>query len=226
MLTDSLEGSKYLRILDLSRHGLTDKDLGNLSKVLSTCQLEHLNLGNNNISDQGLAVLASLSIPGGSLQTLDITRNQGCTQEGFCHLLKLVKDNPRLDSLHCQFEEGLSPETRHFLDFNKSGRSLLGQAGHNVPLSLWPVVLERANGIFHDEADHKEKAANVIFHLLQGPQPTGTLLSVLLSEGKLSKDPPSIPTRSRTLLHEFDGNAAGVVGLPFGGRGAKRKREQ
>jgi hypothetical protein len=169
MLTDSLEGSKYLRILDLSHNGLTDKDLGNLSQVLSTCQLENQNLGNNNISDQGLAVLASLSIPGGSLQTLDITRNQGCTQEGFCHLLKLVKDNPRLDSLHCQFEEGLSPETRHFLAFNKSGRSLLGQAGHNFPLSLWPVVLERANGIFHDEADHKEKVANVIFHLLQGP---------------------------------------------------------
>jgi hypothetical protein len=55
--------------------------------------------------------------------------------------------------------------------FNQAGRVLLGQGGHSVPLSLWPVVLERANKMFkHSEDDDRErKRANVVFLLLQGP---------------------------------------------------------
>jgi hypothetical protein len=49
--------------------------------------------------------------------------------------------------------------------------------------------LERVNGLFRlPEATEERRRANAIYHLLQGSQPTGTLLSALLSEGRLGNE--------------------------------------
>ena len=64
----------------------------------------------------------------------------------------------------------LRPEVMHWMDFNRSGRILLGQ-GDTAPISLWPVVLARANNLFreyHQVTDEpRRRRANVIFHLLR-----------------------------------------------------------
>ena len=76
---------------------------------------------------------------------------------------------------------------QHWMDVNRAGRRALLTANHNddhqhststsssssssssttsIPNSLWPIILERANRIFHR---WENRQANVIFHLLQGP---------------------------------------------------------
>jgi hypothetical protein len=93
------------------------------------------------------------------------------TREGASHLLKILRDNAQLSAVRLgSSEQPSSPEIEHLLDFNQAGRVLLGQ-GHSVPLSLWPVVLERANQMFKysRDGDRERKRANVVFLLLQGP---------------------------------------------------------
>jgi hypothetical protein len=70
-----------------------------------------------------------------------------------------------------------SPLAEHYLDINESGRCLI-EGDHPIPLSVWPIVLERVNkkltlterGISEDE-DHRRlsRRANAIYYLLHGP---------------------------------------------------------
>jgi hypothetical protein len=62
---------------------------------------------------------------------------------------------------------------QHFKDLNRCGRILLARDGA-IPLSVWPIVLARANTLLVLDStelviDSKERAPNAIFHLLQGP---------------------------------------------------------
>jgi hypothetical protein len=53
----------------------------------------------------------------------------------------------------------------------------------------WPIVVERVNGLFQvPEATEESRRANAIYHLLKSSQPTGTLLSTLVSEGRLGNE--------------------------------------
>jgi hypothetical protein len=61
-----------------------------------------------------------------------------------------------------------TPLTEHYLDLNRSGRILLsGNVSRpGIPLSVWPVVLQRANELFQENG---RRQANVLYHLLNGP---------------------------------------------------------
>jgi hypothetical protein len=92
-------------------------------------------------------------------------------------------------------EDDLKPKLRHWLDSHQIGQMLLHAPEHQEnavvsPLShRWPLVLERVNELFRlPEATEESRRANAIYHLLQGSQPTGTLLSALLSEGRLGNE--------------------------------------
>jgi hypothetical protein len=158
VLADGLQGNQYLRTLRLHGHNLGDRFVGRLAKSLATCtRLEELSLSRNNISQWGLATFVS-QFTGSSVIRLDgiisgyspsIRDEQGATWALGC-VLKLVKENKRLCDIdylwylsnrHRSVLEGLSEKIEHFLDFNNSGRALMGK----VPLSLWPDLLARAN---------------------------------------------------------------------------------
>jgi hypothetical protein len=80
-----------------------------------------------------------------------------------------LKASPNVD-VEAEDAPALGGEIKHFMDLNESGRILLGKDQSSVPLSLWPLVLERANGLFSDwDDDEPARRANAIFHLLQGP---------------------------------------------------------
>jgi Leucine-rich repeat (LRR) protein len=171
LLAKGLESNQHLKALNLSGNSLDDQALEDLTRTVWTCsKLEELDITHNDITDKGLQMIASHVLPS-SLRCLGLGFNRLTTRKGASHLLKILQDNAQLSRVRIgTSEQPSSREIEHYLDFNQAGRVLLGQ-DHSVPLSLWPVVLERANKMFqHSEDDDRErKRANVVFLLLQGP---------------------------------------------------------
>jgi hypothetical protein len=122
----------------------------------------------------------------------------GTSDERDLLFLEVLEPNPHLqEHWHnsCLTEDDLKPKLRHWLDSHQIGQMLLHAPEHqeNAVVSplchRWPLVLERVNGLFRlPEATEERRRANAIYHLLQGSQPTGTLLSALLSEGRLGNE--------------------------------------
>jgi hypothetical protein len=181
-LAKSLEGHPSLEYLELSYNRLSDSDLldANLAAVLSTCpRLETLNLSWNMLTHHGWELLlASQPLPR-ALRRLYLGGNNFYEKRGRSRLLlRLLQENPQL----CHVEDdywGVGtrrkelPEIEYVMDLNESGIILLGKDHRSVPLSLWPLVLERANGLFESchvsQREQRARRANAIFHLLQGP---------------------------------------------------------
>jgi hypothetical protein len=70
----------------------------------------------------------------------------------------------------------LQKELDHYARLNRGGRRIFSSDLSRVPLSLWPVVLERANRIYWGGATNntssetvKSHAVDAIFCLLRGP---------------------------------------------------------
>jgi hypothetical protein len=154
-LADALEGNECLELLNLSSNKVDDEGVGHLARILSTCpQRRALLLADNNISVRGLETLAAQNHPS-ALRKLDMCGNMFTVKDGACHhLLNLLEGNPQLGRVSTKigwkaFESEMRPQIQHLLDFNKSGRVLVaGQLTPPVHLSIWPLVLARANQLF------------------------------------------------------------------------------
>jgi hypothetical protein len=176
-----LKGHPFLKYLNLSQTGLSDADLGNLVEGLSTCpRLKTFHLSSNTLTHNGLELLASQPLPS-ALRRLSLDCTDFDKEKRPRLMLRLLQDNPQLWSIS-GWDDGagdvLGGEILHFMDLNQSGRILLGKDHQgSVPLSLWPLVLERVNGLFvgpryarlSKPPDKPARKANAIFHLLQGP---------------------------------------------------------
>jgi hypothetical protein len=175
ILAQGLQGNKSLTRLNLSSNGLLDKDIDDLGQILATCQLEKLNLRRNEITHSGCVSLTQ-NIPK-SLKALDFSGNDFDKEEAACHTLKLFDEHPQLwDGGYVaswDLDDSKLPihqKIQHFKDLNRCGsRVLLMARGGAIPLSVWPIVLARANRVLHYISDSKERTPNAIFHLLQGP---------------------------------------------------------
>jgi hypothetical protein len=173
----SLRGHPCLERLDLANNDLSDEDLnlGSLVQILSTCpKLERLNLRDNEFTCDGLEVLASRPLPA-ALRYLVLTENNFDEEETPDHILTILQGNPRLGFVDYDIvegEESSRQQIEHLMDLNESGNILLLDNCDIIPLSLWSLVLGRANILFHEFQPSERiqaKRANVIFHLLQGP---------------------------------------------------------
>jgi hypothetical protein len=204
-----LRGSQSLKVLNLEGSALGDDDLALLAQVLPTCpQLEDLDLRENSFSYGELEGLLWCNLPR-TLARLNVATNTETSfEEDDRFALQALNKYPRLTSLfgddHSWNNGSLESEIEHLADFNRCGRILFCEQSI-LPLSVWPVVLGRANGLFQDDLHNLRecvrksqddphnlrecvrKSANVIFHMLRNTQPTGTLLSVLVQKGKLAK---------------------------------------
>ena len=176
-LLESLKGHPCLKKLELFQTGLFDADLGKLVEALSTVpRLETLVLHRNKLTHSGLELLVLQPLPS-ALRSLFLHGNDIDNEKTPRLMLRLLQDNPKLCSIvgwDAGAEHVLGGEIQHFKDLNKSGRILLGKDPSSVPLSLWPLVLERANGLLFaarnaSQLEQDARRANAIFHLLQGP---------------------------------------------------------
>jgi hypothetical protein len=171
-LVHGLQWNESLTRLDLSLNGLADKDIDHLGQILATCKLEELDLTENKITHSGFVSLTQ-HIPK-SLKTLNFSGNCFGKEEAACHTLTLFEEHPQLWDGGCvaRWEDSKSPihqKIQHFKDLNRCGRILLVAGdGGTIPLSVWPIVLARANSLLSGDYE-EERTHTAIFHLLQGP---------------------------------------------------------
>ena len=168
LLFDGLGGNQHLKRLNLSSNILNDDDLESLAQIHWTCrQLEELDLDMNNFTNVGLYKFAHFNDIPSRLRRLRLAGNN-FTREGAVHLLKILQVHLELGFVDChQFwiRSDQRKIIQHFLDVNRCGRALLRQ-GNNFPLSLWPIVLAKANRVFFH---YEIRRANALYLLLHGP---------------------------------------------------------
>ena len=175
-LTSALQhaGSRRLRYLSLSGHRLMEADMMGLAKSLEVnSTIEELALTNCHLSDSAIQAFAK-SIP--QLKRLKYLwlHDNPFDQNGAHALLESLKQNWQLEQLIIPRGRGsamddLQRKIEFQLVLNRAGRRLLRAS--NVPLSLWPQVLVRADKARRDHYFAATKGTHVdaIFHLLQGP---------------------------------------------------------
>jgi hypothetical protein len=175
ILAQGLRWNESLRRLDLSWNGLLDKDIEDLGQILPTCKLQKLDLSGNKITHSGF-VSFTHHIPK-SLKSFDFSskylERRGAAE---CHTLTLFEEHPQLwdDGVRWKYAKtSTAQKIQHLKDLNRCGRILLACDGA-IPLSVWPIVLARANALLVLDStelglDSNERAPNAIFHLLQGP---------------------------------------------------------
>jgi hypothetical protein len=181
MLASALRGNQCLRKLSLSMNSLGDEAPYPLAQAFSTCRmLEALDLSQNELRDTYLESLVS-HLPS-TLKKLDVSENEFTEHWAEKLLLTALEESPRLSDIryHQFMARGvIGRDIQHLMDFNWIGRILFCDRS-DLPLSVWPVVLGRAIRLGTD------RSPNAIFLMLQGPQTSGSLLSVL-AQGRLSK---------------------------------------
>jgi hypothetical protein len=175
-LAPSLPSNKSMRFLDLSSNHLTDADVTCLASALSeNSTLEELRLVNCNISEKGAKILAAKLPQMRGLKTLWLYGNV-FGRAGATALLQAVKVNVHLEQLLLPRSRDDEPmndiqkEMEYHLLLNRGGRQMLTHP--QVPLGLWPQVLEKAGSVDGDDYDHyvaRQARLNALYCLLQGP---------------------------------------------------------
>jgi hypothetical protein len=170
ILAQGLRLNESLKRLDLSNNGLLDKDIDHLGQSLASCKLESLNLMGNGITQSGFVSLTQI-IPK-NLKALYFYGNQFDEEEAACHILTLFEEHPQLweDGFFWNISKSpIHKKIQHFKDLNRCGRILLLARDGAIPLSVWPIVLARANKVLIHSRSAERRTHNAIFHLLQGP---------------------------------------------------------
>jgi hypothetical protein len=174
----SLPKAATLSTIMLEEDGIDDSCLEILASILPQCRsLQRVDLGRNAIHDRGVKALAR------ALQTevegekgnfcavvkLRLQANQ-FGQEGATALLEALKLNTTLEFVSIPGKLDAGKHIFHWLHLNKGGRRLM--MAPNVPLGLWPHIIERVNHRINFWSPGKLNEScriNVIFHLLHGP---------------------------------------------------------
>lgn len=136
--------------------------------LLQNPHIVSLDLANNGLTDRGIANLSTSLARAKGLKQLCISRNI-IGKTGAEALLMAMESNMFLNELFLPYHCDLKSRIQLFVDLNKAGRRL--QLDHKAPLSLWPLVLERANRSLSKESSFSKisegRSASVIYHLLQ-----------------------------------------------------------
>ena len=176
LLVRSIRGNNNttLQTLDLSNNGLENDDLTKLSRILCKCpNLLDIDISQNCITRLDLP---GSMFPPSRLRQLDMDDNPVVydpAEEDISCLLRLVDSHPELGYVGFGVMKSAlcSPQVQYVLDLNRCGRVLL-KGGGGIPLSVWPVVLERA--IQDENFDSSDsRRTSVLYQLLKGPALAG-----------------------------------------------------
>jgi Leucine Rich repeat len=144
------------------------------------CALEELNLFGNRITDHGLALIVRKIPQFRKLRTLWLGQNPfyPAAAEG---LLEMMKTNYTIMdvSVRC-FEDSqmdkIQEQLDHYCRLNRGGRRILASPTSTIPLSLWPLLMERTQRVFGGDSDRDVSVTNIHSHsvdalycLLRGP---------------------------------------------------------
>ena len=163
ILESPLGRSKAMKSLSLSYNTLTEDDMASLANALKqNSTIRRLHLRSCSISDSVIQILAAALPEMKGLKFLDLFGNP-FGEDGAKAILAGLKGNIHLNGVRLPIKYYKNTDDiEYYLALNRGGRRLLSEI--NVPVSLWPLVLERSNRFV--EQHHR---ADVHFQLLQGP---------------------------------------------------------
>jgi len=157
-----------LKELALSNNYLHPAELDLLMSGAKQSCLERLDLSRCGISDNGLQVILS-NLPN-SIKRLDITENLFASEESHYALICTVQFHTQLEMLDIDRDLECWQEVCYHARLNRGGTRILSS---QVPLSLWPILLERINNIdwsvYDPVGEGDGFGEDVIFRILQGP---------------------------------------------------------
>ena len=163
-----------LTALDLSNLHLEDghaiKLFQSLDEYNNSC-LEQLNLSFNDITCKGIIGLSEFLPRVQRLSKLSLKPNPW-RAKGAKALLSAMQTNTSIEYLDSLLLIEEAPLLRYYTSLNRGGRRILMHQDHdkdNIPLGLWPIILERAGKIsYHYEQPRCPKAKfQVMYHLLR-----------------------------------------------------------
>lgn len=163
-----------LKYLELGGNSLRDDDMMIIVNALCQNQtLETLDLSENRFSNRGIFLMAERmgEIQGLRRITLESNRFDG---RAVAELADALTDNMTLEDI--EIEKVLTTinyiawrKLAYHLDLNWGGRRLLHEL-HEVPLSLWPTILERANHSEKYGLTREVMAPDIVYNFLRvGP---------------------------------------------------------
>ncbi|KAG7354824.1 hypothetical protein IV203_004180 [Nitzschia inconspicua] len=180
LLDPSVRFKKSLEILDIEGGDLLEEDVAKIfSKVLPQYpKLQRIFIPNNLIRSLTPIIKAQPKVipPTIRLRQLNLLGNPVLHRTFVerddvpieqANLLRLVALHEELVNLGRGITESevCTTETLLMLDLNEGGRVLLSKRFRPIPLSVWPIVLERANRM---QGYHPSN--NIVYHLLRhGP---------------------------------------------------------
>ena len=174
-----------LKILQIAGNNLNDAYIESLIGIFGKdSQLTELNLFGNRITDRGVSSIIKKIPKLRKLKSLWLGHNQ-FTGESAKELLRMLEHNNfiledvtirTMDS--DPIKESIQEELDYYTKLNRGGRKILGEVetSHDIPLSLWPYILQRTNHIYWGGSAGNvlntttcSHAADTIFCLLHGP---------------------------------------------------------
>ena len=181
-------------------HSVGDVFIESLLSIFGkSSSLEELNLFGNRINDAGLQTIIRKLPHLCCLKSLWLGHNS-FSPSAAVNLVVAVKHNFVLEDVNIRsmFTESIWDLIQRDLDYyarlNRCGRHLVRSTDKDsVPLSLWPLVLERANKIYWgtttgSAVGDPSHAADSIYCFLHGP--------AIFENPKMFEDKPSLMTKN------------------------------
>jgi hypothetical protein len=163
-ISEAIPQNKSLKFLDLKENFLDSGHLENLLVALAENQtLVELDLSCTDISDDVLLCLTA-KLHSTNIQKLSLLHNPFKNGE---RLVNAAKDNHHLRQINVDASVGSREMLYYYTGLNKARRDILTH--DHVPLSLWPMILEKASNIsIPDDLD--VQAFDIMHYMLhQGP---------------------------------------------------------
>jgi Ran GTPase-activating protein (RanGAP) involved in mRNA processing and transport len=167
-----------LKVLHLAGNGLGDVFIQSILGIFGKhSALEDLNLFGNRITDFGLNLIIDKLPQLEHLKCLWVGHNSFSIAAGK-DLVDVMRTNYTLEDVNLRSmddgTEALQKNIEFYARLNRGGRRIHGSKNKvQTPLSLWPLVLERANRVHWGGATNNTlrntHAADTIFCLIQGP---------------------------------------------------------
>jgi hypothetical protein len=168
-LADALRSNTSLKCVKLSENNLTDDDAEKLAFALSeNTSLEELYLARNKITDQGIIKLAEQFPKQKCLRKLSLWGNP-FGEAGAKALLEGLQHNVELEDLELFQKFSVSSMIMHNLLTNRAGKKILQSEPNDIPLALWPLVLERVNNISFPKRSNSTARVDALFYMVRGP---------------------------------------------------------
>jgi hypothetical protein len=186
---DSKDGEKVintsLKVLQLAGNGLSDAYVQSLMGIFGCgSSLEELNLFGNRVTDFGIRMIIQKLPQLRCLKSLWLGHNSFSPVAGG-ELLQAIKTNFNLEDINIRtlddsssLWDELQSELDYYARLNRGGRRIFSSTNDresSVPLSLWPLVIERANRIYWGGCTNNtidassSHAVDTIFCLIHGP---------------------------------------------------------